>query len=217
MPRFLLLPLLLVVGCLGEDNLAQDARMQFKEVEMPADSAATVEVAERVERVGKTLIAQNPFLGVDPAFQTLGKPESEIFHPDLGAIFITQGMVERCETDDQLAAVLAKELVAMNAEVRAGKRFELATSLEATPSSTGQGFGSDPQAVGTQYVIDQQKKKTAHVPNDDADEHILTLLDTAGYNKSAYSEVTSLLQQAGRNHSLANQLSKPSLKPQWTY
>ena len=221
MPRLLLLSLLLVVGCLGEENLADDAQLKFKPVELPNDEAyqpeALTRASERVDRVGRLLVTQDPFLGVDPAFQTLGKPESEIFHPDLGAIFITQGMVERCSTDDQLAAVLAKELVAMNTEVQAGKRLDMTTSLESLPSSTGSGLGGDPHSIGTQYIIDQHAKKNRRVPNDDADHHVLQLLERAGYEQQAYSEVSGLLHEAGRNHTLANQLSKPSMKPQWTY
>ena len=70
---------------------------------------AQVEVAERVEQLGRTIIARNTFTGIDPLFHTIGVKESVLFHRGTEELFISEGIVEKCKNDSELAAVLCAE------------------------------------------------------------------------------------------------------------
>ncbi|MGH7169819.1 MAG: hypothetical protein ACRELF_07495 [Gemmataceae bacterium] len=75
--------------------------------------AATQEVALRVDRVGKKIVAANPRLNQKVAFLTLGMPHEEIFHQSqkkTSTVYITEGLAKQCKTDGELAAVLSEEL-----------------------------------------------------------------------------------------------------------
>jgi hypothetical protein len=74
---------------------------------------ATQEIALRVDRVGKQIVAANPTIKQKVVFMTLGVPHEEIFHQtqkDVSTIFITEQMVKQCKSDGELAAVLSEEL-----------------------------------------------------------------------------------------------------------
>src|SRR5262245_25790007 len=71
---------------------------------------ASIQAAARVDTLGRSILAANPQLGIQPLFRTIGAPQPEIFHHGTFEIDITEGLVNQCTTDAQLAAVLASEL-----------------------------------------------------------------------------------------------------------
>ena len=80
-------------------------------------------VAERVELLGRRLVAQNTFLGIDPLFTTVGgrevgERELVLFHNGTEQLYISEGLVTKCQSDAELAAVLCSELGQMVAEKR---------------------------------------------------------------------------------------------------
>ena len=81
--------------------------------------AASLQTAERVETLGRQIIAQNTFTGLDPLFHTIGVPEPMLFHRGTAELFVSEGLVNRCKTEAELAAVLCSELGQMMAEKQA--------------------------------------------------------------------------------------------------
>ena len=79
-------------------------------------SPGSKEVTDRVLVVGGRVIAANRQIGFRPRFSTLGTTKEEIFHRGTREIFLTEGLVRRCETDGALAAVICLELGRMIAE-----------------------------------------------------------------------------------------------------
>ena len=75
-------------------------------VHAPATEAAT----RRVNDVGQRLLAANAELPVRPVFLGIGSPDPQIFHRDTTAIYVSDGLVSKCTTEAQLAAVVASEL-----------------------------------------------------------------------------------------------------------
>src|SRR5262245_4631437 len=74
---------------------------------------ATQKVALHVSEIGQKVTAANPQIGRKVAFLTLGVSQPEIFHRvrgDNGEIYITEGLVNECKSDGELAAVLSQEL-----------------------------------------------------------------------------------------------------------
>ena len=94
---------------------------------MPKADLAT---AERVETIGRKIIAQNTFPGIEPLFHTVGVPESVLFHRGTEELFVSEGLIKKCKTDGELAAVLCSELGQMIAEKKSARR----SGRTATPS-----------------------------------------------------------------------------------
>ena len=75
--------------------------------------------------VGSAVAAKNKdALGVRPVFFTMGVPEVEISHKKSGMVIISEGLVERCPTDTELAAVLCDELGKIAAEQPANREAD---------------------------------------------------------------------------------------------
>jgi hypothetical protein len=69
-----------------------------------------------VDKVGHHLLAANPSIGIKPQFVTITVAEPEVFHQGTSHLYITDGMVKMCHTENQLAAVLSMEIARMVAE-----------------------------------------------------------------------------------------------------
>src|SRR5271156_5602313 len=66
-------------------------------------SPASVEAAQRVDMLGRKLVAANPQAGLGrPLFRTIGAPQPEVFHKGMQEVDITEGLVRQCATDAQL-------------------------------------------------------------------------------------------------------------------
>ena len=57
---------------------------------------ASLAIGERVELLGRKLVAQNTFLGIEPMFKTIGVKESVLFHLGTEQLLISEGLVEKC-------------------------------------------------------------------------------------------------------------------------
>ncbi len=77
---------------------------------------ASKEVSLRVDKVGRELLTANSQIGVRPLFGTIGSEQPEVFHLETNLIYVTEGLVKKCRSDADLAAVLAAELGKMVAE-----------------------------------------------------------------------------------------------------
>src|SRR5689334_2294552 len=56
------------------------------------------DTAFKVDYVGRKLIDANKQIGLRPYFYTAGVPTLEVFHIDTKAIYVTDGVVNRCKT-----------------------------------------------------------------------------------------------------------------------
>ena len=84
---------------------------------------ASTLAATRVNTVGSEVVAKNKDdLGVKPVFFTMGVHEVEISHSKSGMVILSEGLVERCPTDTELAAAICHELGKMAAEQAARGR-----------------------------------------------------------------------------------------------
>jgi hypothetical protein len=81
-----------------------------------AHAPASEEAAKRVLRVAEQVRVANPQLALRPLYTTIGAPWEEVFHRNGDEVYITEGLVRRCKTDGELAAVLCHELGKMTAE-----------------------------------------------------------------------------------------------------
>ena len=209
-----LLPLLVALsaGCLDADKPRDGLNNVL--VDTAKYPAASSEVAARVDQVGRQLVGSSPFLGFEPTFHTLGQPEPEICHPDRGGVFVSAGLVERCRSDAELAAVLATELAVIKAEQRLTDRRRH-EPLAPLPDGAA---GTDPTQLGTQAVFDKNlgtKPPPADKP-EDRRTTALELLKAAGYDPAVLDAVEPLLTEAARNHKASATFGGKSGRPRWS-
>jgi len=199
-------------GCNGPfaDQISQ------RPTEGPALPVASTESAARVDRIGRKLISGSPFLFVsEPTFQTVGGESGEapeLFHRDATGLFITEGMVRSCKSDDELAAVMASEIGHMVGERRRTERMNLP---EPTPSAATlgslDGMGTmDPARAIELAELDKNFRGPAEkrlIATSDPQRIAADCLRDSGYDPKLLRTVEPILCKARKNHKLASQLA----------
>jgi hypothetical protein len=209
----------LLAGCVSDDA---KPRVQSKAIDTAVAKEPPVAVAARVDQIGRQLVGGSPFLGVDPTVHTLGRPEPEVCHPDANGLFVTTGLIDRCKTDDEVAAVLASELAKMSAERRAADRLAKPDPLTRVGVGGNLSAGGDPSdlnQLGTQAVFDQKlgspgRPKPAAV--EDTRKTAEDILKSGGFDPKALAAVEPLLAEARRNNAVARYLGGSSARPRWS-
>jgi hypothetical protein len=166
---------------------------------------ATEEAAKRALAVGQKIGAANAQLGTRPLIFTIGGPDPEIFHTSTGQIFLTEGLVRRCATDGQLAAVLCHELAKMAAD-----RDELVDAALKAPDRDGpddgrtgsdsrHGFGGADGLRLTDLAQDDREKRRRAAPPQDPMILARQYLRKAGYADADLDATAPLLRAAETN------------------
>jgi hypothetical protein len=220
--------LLFSTGCAHDGEWSVSKALGWKEpsgrIVTPAPKEvppASLAVAERVETLGRKLVAQNTFLGIEPMFMTIGVKESVLFHRGSEQVFISEGLVEKCATDAELAAVLCAEMGRMVAEKRTAK----AAGHDVDPIADAN-FGGGPLFPGgTAFDAGQQANLAYHeqkhprgaaVPNPvDATNTARDILKGAGYSPAELDRVEPLLKQSERGEKIRKQMGGSAPAPEW--
>jgi hypothetical protein len=186
--------------------------------------APSLEAAARVDQVGRQILAANPFTGGDISFQTVGSDEPAVFHRDAYSVFITDGLVNQCQTDGELAAVLCTELGQMVAERRNAARMGIPEPLPNVPTGTNSleagGIPADQVRLAELGMMEKKyPRKTAEQQRESyTDPHKLAveLLKTAGYDERELERAEPILRAANQNSMVVRQLAGPSAAPRWS-
>ncbi len=195
-----------------EKGTAQKSTAHFA----PANS----ETARQVDMVGRKLLAANPHVGLKPTFATIGSPSPELFHRDTTLIFITAGLVSRCQSEAELAALLALELGKMVSEREAAVNPKTRDPERKPPISVpignaGQFSGSDQTALVEAAKFEKvYSRAPRQLPPPDPSVLARSYLENAGYAKSALDAVGRHVEAAERNFALEKQIRGP--QPTWT-
>lgn len=221
---FRLLPLGLMLGLAGcADVLGERSvnGMVNKEILTPKVSDASVESAARVDKIGRQLLAGSPFLGVEVAFQSIGHKEPELFHHDAHGLFISEGLIDRCKSNDQLAAVLASEIGHMVAESRRTERMNLPEPM--LPVAHGTKLDGTTDFDPSRDMELAHFEKSARRPaekklwaSSDPKTVARGILKDAGFDPKLFDEVAPLLREAGKNQTIAKQLGGRGDSPRWS-
>jgi len=225
----LYLPLMLLsAGCLEDQSTSQLVPANTFGNPTPAlppvdvaHAPATEAAAKRVVVAGRQLVQANK-LGIRPAFLTWGGPQLAITHQGTTSITITEGLVNKCETDNQLTAVLAMELGKMisEREVQAGprlRRIEREPPMEVRVGSdvTGVNGPADMTRMAelAPYEYDRQRRDEAPPPPPDPKGLARLYLLKANVPASELDVVEPLLRAAGQNGLLDRHINAPPAQP----
>ena len=100
----------------GFDPFGRPASPPVQQRQTSNYAPASEEMSRRVDCIGRNILAKNPQIGMKPLFATIGSPDVEIFHKDTTMVWVTAGLVQKCQTEANIAAVLSLELAKMVSE-----------------------------------------------------------------------------------------------------
>ena len=186
---------------------------------IPELSAASTEIASRVDSVGRDILAANPQIGIRPQFLTLGVEEPTVFHRGPGELYISEGLVRQCETDGQLAAVLCTELGQMvtehEARIPGVERIPdplPPVDLRLTPEAAGMGGGtSDQTRLAELAKFEQARRRRAAreaPPLPDPRKLAGAYLAKAGFSEDDLTAAEPLVVEAKRNRTYELQINR---------
>ena len=188
-----------------------------KQPKAPKVAPASVEVARQVDELGRRIIDQNTFTGLDPVFHTVGVPEAVLFHRGTAELFISEGLVKKCKTEPVLAAALCSELGAMMAEKRAG--ISVGLDKEPIPNVALPGNEFDPAGARAAELAVMQKKidDRRAARRADAAELAKQLLGGAGFDPAEFDRAEPMLRQSDRGEVLRKQMAGSAPAPTWKH
>lgn len=225
------LPVLLFA--LAGTGCVQDGAWKDWSIENPFSSSAkkmpdgpkmppgSLQAAERVDTLGRRIIAQNTFTGLEPLFHTVGVKEPMLFHRGTAELFISEGLVERCKSEQELAAVLCSELGRMMAEQKsAGRVGRDADPIPDVPATGGNrmagGMDSDQtRAAELVYFEKRNPRRDPATGSVDSAKLARELLTGAGFNPAELARVEPLIKQAEQNDAIRKQMAGPAPAPSW--
>jgi hypothetical protein len=185
---------------------------------------ATEEAAKRTLAIAQRIFDANTQMPVQPTIMTIGRPEREVFHDGYGGlngsrVYITEGLINACKTDDQLAAVLCVQFGRIAAEraARAGSSEEDKGRLtidERIGRESDRGFGPADGTRRMEIAKREQKARENRLkpdPTKCAEEY----LRRANYRLQALLEVSAMLIEAEANEEIRDviQPKKKTLPP----
>ncbi len=170
-------------------------------------------MAEHVAQVGNQLVKANSELNLHPLFASLGTDQPELFHRGR-EVFITEGLVKKCVTDGQLAAVLSTELGKMVAEREIIALPETRQPERRPPADVPVGNdsgGTFGPADGTHLVelarFEQNRPpRDVTVPPPSPDLLARRILQKAGFTLDDLDDARPLLNECEANGTLRKQL-----------
>lgn len=173
------------------------------------------ENASRVSAIGAKLIAANPQLGIRPTFVTVGWSQPSVTHKETSHIVISEGLVKQCQSDGQLAAVLAMEIGKIITEREAGRNPLQADAQRPVPYELRVGTDSDNGFTGANLIRQAElaryeKQRLAEASTRSNPEVVArNVLTKAGYPLTDLDSVL-LLQNSAQKPGSTQPLAAPS-------
>ena len=201
-----------VAGCVteGPDRGSFKNPFASEKPVPPSGPAGSAAATTRVHAIGAELVAKNKvdFAGTKPVFFTIGVKEPMLFHQADGKIVLSEGLVEKCPTDEELAAVLCHELgefAAKHAERNPGRSADL--DLPPAPALThdvvGGGGGPDmTRQAEAAYLARGNPRGNANrarQPGPDPKTLATNFYIRAGHKAEDFDRVTDLVKSAEDN------------------
>jgi hypothetical protein len=157
-----------------------------------------------VNAVGSEVAAKNKdALGVKPVFFTMGVPEVEISHHKSGMVILSEGLVERCPTDTELAAVLCHELGKLAAEQSPDRGADREPGGRPfTPDAVGGRYDPDMTRLAEEAKFDRRGPRASRAGREarpDPRALAESFFVNGGYRAEDYGRTDQLIREAEDN------------------
>jgi hypothetical protein len=196
---------LALAGCVGDDSVVRNPFRKERQFDPSTTPQATTIIATRVVTVGKEVVAANDgAIDFKPVFFTSGVKESQIFHVQKqNLIVISEGLVQKCGSDDELAAVICYELGKLAAEHSERGPAGGADLPPAPIPSDVVGNGRSPdqtrQAEEALYGRRNGQQRGAREPRVDPRTLALSFYTKAGHKAEDFARMDSIIKEAEDN------------------
>jgi hypothetical protein len=173
----------------------------------------SADTAVLVDAVGHKILAANPDAQIKPFFATIGATQTEIFHKGDQMLYITEGLVKKCKSEGQLAALLSEELAAMEAERRTLARGRLREVDRQVPISVPVGNAGQFNTPDLTHLAELSRVEKSRAPgakrSEPIDLHELArnFLHNAQFTDADYESARPLLREAEGNWSLEKSIN----------
>ncbi|MSQ94058.1 MAG: hypothetical protein EXR98_05820 [Gemmataceae bacterium] len=207
------LPTQQVASCLQEPRKAAPTRVNYP--------PASQDASNRVLLIKDKLINDNLKFGLKPYVLAIGSNDPEVFHVGANQIFISEGLVRQCQTDGQLAAVLANEMGRMiseresviSDEVRQPERLR---PIDFPIGNSVNSRDADPVRVAElAYYEKQYPKHTKPLARPNPQQVARTILENAGYQRTELDAAAPILQNAARIAVYESQFKGTTKQADW--
>jgi hypothetical protein len=214
---YLAVALLGLSGCLWDDPHPGSARFGANGNVPSRDKLppAPVQESSRVDSLGRQILAANPDLTIRPMFLAVGTPKVSAFHRGTTELYVSSGLVNKCASDAELAAVLCSELGKMVAENQPQRRLaDREPPFAPRIGNDAVGGSGDPDQTrrAEQAMWEQRnpRRPDSRVPTT-AEPTILATayLTKAGFSADDLTKVGPLLRQAESEPIFEQQLTAP--------
>ncbi|MBN9523485.1 hypothetical protein J0H58_34060 [bacterium] len=214
MRRGVALLFVLLCGCVHEGSFSVEKLLGWDDPAAPKIGPASVQIAERVDTLGRKIMGQNPFTGLDPLFHTVGVQESVLFHRGTAEVFVSAGLVEKCKTEPELAAVLCAELGKMTAEKR--RAATVGKDRDSIPNVALPGADGFDATRAAELARQETKPARRFTADEMSSDHVARdLLRGAGYDPAELDRVQPLLRQSERGDAIRKQMAGSAPAPKW--
>jgi hypothetical protein len=177
----------------------------------------------RVDATGRKLLDANPQIGMKPLFATIGDPKPEIFHlsqQGTNTVYVTAGLVNMCQSEAQLAAILGHELGKMvsEREARTSAAVRAAAGLPPPEMVVGQAGGYAAADMTHMAELARYEKRNPRRPLSPPDPRYLAqnYLEKAGFARSELDRAIPLLDEADKNMAWERQITGGARHGSWT-
>ena len=181
-------------------------------------SPASHRAAERLDQVGRQILSTNPFLASAPAFGFVGTKDPELFHQNAEAVFASEGLITKCQSDDELAALLCIELARITAESRNLARLGMTEPDTTLPGPKAEPDPEQADLGGAANVgfASKPEKRIRMLPVTNVMALAAEWHKNAGYKPEAFTKAEVILKIADANSITSKQLGGPSAAPKWS-
>lgn len=223
--RLLIVPLFALAGCVNEKEnemlvspnpFAGPATVTRAQTSFPQ---ANIEVAARVDQLGRKILAANRQIGLQPFFCAIGSQNEEVFHQGNSKLIVTEGLVRQCKSDADLAAVICRELGKMVSEREALASPAMRTPqrrppirVEVGPDVGGNMRTDDGTELYELAKYQQQGGRPMQLP---PDPNVLArlYLKKAGYAEAALDDAAPVFKVADKNSDWEKQMKSAPARP----
>lgn len=202
-----------VAACLQEPRKAAPTRVNYP--------PASQETSYRVLLIKDKLINENLKFGLKPYVLAIGSADPEIFHVGTNQIFISEGLVRQCQTDGQLAAVLANEMGRMVSEREAVVSDDIRQPERLAPiqfaigNSVNSHHADQVRAAELANFEKAYPKHTKKLARPNPEQVARAILENAGYQRTELEAAAPILQQAARFAVYENQFKGTTKQAEW--
>lgn len=215
-----------LIGCMSDDanNDFFHKRAGTKYSIPPRDKlpAGSTAAATQVDSIGRQILAANPDMGIRPMFLTIGVAEVTAFHRGANELYVSDGLVSKCKSDSELAAIMSAELGKMVAEAqtKAPKRFSAEREPPYSPNVGNNVVGghNDPDQTNLAEQAFWEKRnprrdtRAAQGATLEPDVLAKMYMTKAGFTADDVERMAPLIRQAEANPVFEKQMSGPGSK-----